>query len=75
MSLVCIRELLSEQAHWFNALQASKLYNKANQMASDAFSACRTVAAFNMRGEIYRMYCQLLDAPEQESNKRCAFFS
>lgn len=53
-------------------LQASKLYNQANQTAADAFGACRTVAAFNLRGEIFTMYSRLLDPPEQESNKRYA---
>lgn len=54
-------------------MQASKLYNKANQMASDAFGACRTVAAFNLRAEIFRMYSDFLEAPVKESDKRCVF--
>ena len=51
-------------------LQATELYSQANQMASDAFGACRTVAAFNLRAEIYRLYCSYLDKPEKTNNRR-----
>ena len=54
----------------FSRFQASALYDKANQIASDAFGACRTVAAFNLREEIFQLYSSLLDAPEKELNKR-----
>ncbi len=30
-------------------MQASTMYDSANQMASETFGACRTVAAFNLR--------------------------
>jgi len=46
------------------------MYDGANQIAADAFGACRTVAAFNLRGEIFQLYCSLLDAPTKEANKR-----
>ena len=51
-------------------LQATELYSQANQMASDAFGACRTVAAFNLRAEIHRLYCSYLDKPERTNNRR-----
>ena len=51
-------------------LQASKLYDRANQVAADAFGACRTVAAFNLREEIFKLYSNLLEAPEKKSKKR-----
>lgn len=51
-------------------MQASKLYDRANQMASDSFGACRTVAAFSLRGEIFTLYSHLLEAPEKAARKR-----
>ena len=46
------------------------MYDGANQIAADAFGACRTVAAFNLRKEIFNLYTNLLDAPTREANKR-----
>ncbi len=51
-------------------MQASTMYDSANQMASETFGACRTVAAFNLRGEIFKLYSSLLEAPTKETNKR-----
>lgn len=44
--------------------QASELFDAANQTASEAFAAIRTVAAFSLQGPLVAVYEKLLEKPQ-----------
>ncbi len=46
-------------------MQANKLYDQANQVASEAFSSIRVVAAFTLEQHILKLYRGLLAAPSK----------
>ena len=50
-------------------LQANKLYDQANQVASESFSSIRVVAAFTLEQHILKLYRGLLAAPTKASRK------
>lgn len=50
-------------------MQVSKLYDQANQLASEAFTSIRVVAAFTLERHIVQMYEQLLAGPTRVSRK------
>lgn len=45
-------------------VQASGLFAAANQTASEAFAAIRTVAAFSLQGQLGSLYEKLLEKPQ-----------
>ena len=45
-------------------LQASELFDAANQTASEAFAAIRTVAAFSLQAPLVQVYEKLLEKPQ-----------
>ena len=57
------RSLHSLSVHAMH-VQASELFAAANQTASEAFAAIRTVAAFSLQGQLGSLYKKLLDKPQ-----------
>ena len=53
---------------WFS--QGDKLFDRANQTATEAFSSIRTVAAFSLAGPLSQLYRQLLVAPTRVGARR-----
>ncbi len=45
-------------------VQASELFSAANQTASEAFAAIRTVAAFSLQAPLGALYENLLEKPQ-----------
>ena len=45
-------------------MQASELFAAANQTASEAFAAIRTVAAFSLQEQLGSLYEKLLEKPQ-----------
>ena len=45
-------------------VQASELFAAANQTASEAFAAIRTVAAFSLQEQLGSLYEKLLEKPQ-----------
>ena len=45
-------------------MQASELFSAANQTASEAFAAIRTVAAFSLQAPLGSLYEKLLEKPQ-----------
>ena len=45
-------------------VQANELFAAANQTASEAFAAIRTVAAFSLQGQLGKLYKKLLEKPQ-----------
>ena len=45
-------------------MQASELFSAANQTASEAFAAIRTVAAFSLQAPLGALYEMLLEKPQ-----------
>ena len=45
-------------------VQASELFSAANQTASEAFAAIRTVAAFSLQAPLGALYEKLLEKPQ-----------
>ena len=45
-------------------VQASQLFAAANQTASEAFAAIRTVAAFSLQEQLGSLYEKLLEKPQ-----------
>jgi ABC-type bacteriocin/lantibiotic exporter with double-glycine peptidase domain len=52
------------------AWQANELYDAANQTASEAFAAIRTVAAFSLQGPLVQLYEKLLEKPQVALSSR-----
>jgi hypothetical protein len=52
------------------SLQASELFSAANQTASEAFAAIRTVAAFSLQAPLGTLYEKLLEKPQVSTSFR-----
>lgn len=50
-------------------IQVNKLYDQANQVASESFSSIRVVAAFTLEQHIMKLYRSLLAGPTKVSQK------
>lgn len=49
-------------------LQANELFSAANQTASEAFAAIRTVAAFSLQAPLGTLYEKLLEKPQASAS-------
>ena len=52
-----------------HCLQASKLFDSANQTAAEAVASIRTVAAFGLQGQVSQLYEQQLQQPTKSIEK------
>lgn len=49
-------------------MQANELFSAANQTASEAFAAIRTVAAFSLQAPLGTLYEKLLEKPQASAS-------